>query len=62
MYKYVFEYPAFTGRVNSKYAAYCKALKIIGIGSSELEAVNNLKTAASKHLHEHEVIISPIYI
>lgn len=62
MYKYVFEYPAFTGKVNSKYAAYCKALKIIGVGSSEYEAVDNLQKAASKHLNEHEVIISPVNI
>ena len=60
MYKYVFEYPAFTYQKENKHIADCKALNIVGVGDSELEAVNNLQQAASKYLNEFEVIILPI--
>ncbi|MEW5822585.1 MAG: hypothetical protein AB1782_20495 [Cyanobacteriota bacterium] len=60
MYKYVFEYPAFTHNKNGKFIADCKALNIVGVGFSELEAVQNLQQAASKYLSEFEVVILPI--
>ena len=60
MYKYVFEYPAFTSQRNGKFIADCRALNIVGVGFSEVEAVNNLKKAASKYLSEFEVVILPI--
>lgn len=60
MYKYVFEYPAITRQKNGKFIADCKALNIVGIGFSELEAIKNLQQAASKYLNEFEVIILPV--
>lgn len=60
MYKYVFEYPAFTHNKNGKYVADCKALNIVGVGCSECEAIDNLQEAASRYLSEFEVVILPI--
>lgn len=60
MYKYVFEYPALTKKRNDRYIAYCKALKIAGVGYTEKEAVNNLQVAANRYLYEFDVVIHPV--
>lgn len=60
MYKYVFEYPAFTFNKNGKFIADCRALNIVGVGFSEQEAIQNLQQAASKHMSEFEVVILPM--
>lgn len=60
MYKYVFEYPAFTFNKNGKFIADCKALNIIGVGFSEGEAIKNLQEAASIHMNDFEIVILPM--
>lgn len=55
------EFPAFIYQQDQTFIADCSTLNFTAVGSSEIEAINNLECSIKQKIHFSDVFVKPIY-